>query len=173
MAANYLKSCNALWIVAPITRAVDDKTAKSLLGDSFKRQLKYDGTYSTVTFICSKTDDISITEAAESLDMEDDIGECFMQVEGLETTGQSLKQELDALKEGIAVYSKNIDEYEAQYRTWEALERKLDDGETVYAPSDTAKKRKRQDKSPRNPRARPLDSFDNSNTDLDSEAGND
>jgi hypothetical protein len=46
--------------VAPITRAVDDKAAKSLLGESFKRQLKYDGTYSRVTFICSKTDDISV-----------------------------------------------------------------------------------------------------------------
>jgi hypothetical protein len=50
-----------LWIVAPITRAVDDKAAKSLLGESFKRQLKYDGTYSRVTFICSKTDDISVS----------------------------------------------------------------------------------------------------------------
>jgi len=49
-----------LWIVAPINRAVDDKAAKSLLGESFKRQLKYDGTYSRITFICSKTDDISV-----------------------------------------------------------------------------------------------------------------
>jgi hypothetical protein len=36
VAAGYMKSCTGLWIVAPITRAVDDKTAKSLLGDSFK-----------------------------------------------------------------------------------------------------------------------------------------
>jgi len=48
-----------LWIVAPINRAVDDKAAKSLLGESFKRQLKYDGKFSRITFICSKTDDIS------------------------------------------------------------------------------------------------------------------
>ena len=32
---------------------VDDKAAKSLLGDSFKRQLKMDGGYHSVTFICS------------------------------------------------------------------------------------------------------------------------
>lgn len=32
-----------LWVCAPINRAVDDKAAKSLLGESFKRQLKYDG----------------------------------------------------------------------------------------------------------------------------------
>lgn len=36
VAANYMKACTALWIVAPITRAVDDKTAKSLLGDTFR-----------------------------------------------------------------------------------------------------------------------------------------
>lgn len=59
VAARYMQSCTGLWIVADITRAVDDKTAKSLLGDSFKRQLKYDGTYSAVTFICSKTGEFS------------------------------------------------------------------------------------------------------------------
>ena len=36
VASNYMKECTGLWIVAPITRAVDDKTAKSLLGDSFR-----------------------------------------------------------------------------------------------------------------------------------------
>ncbi|XXG94887.1 hypothetical protein Hte_001146 [Hypoxylon texense] len=46
VAENYMKSCTSLRIVAPITRAIDDKTAKLLLGDSFRRQLKYDGTYS-------------------------------------------------------------------------------------------------------------------------------
>lgn len=38
-----MKQCTGLWIVAPINRAVDDKAAKSLLGESFKRQLKMDG----------------------------------------------------------------------------------------------------------------------------------
>lgn len=47
VAANYMKACTGLWIVAPINRAVDDKTAKTLLGDSFKRQLKFDGTSSS------------------------------------------------------------------------------------------------------------------------------
>lgn len=62
-----MKQCTGLWIVAPINRAVDDKAAKSLLGESFKRQLKMDGGFSAVTFICSKTDDISIQEAQDSL----------------------------------------------------------------------------------------------------------
>lgn len=69
VAENYIKECTGLWIVAPISRAVDDKAAKHLLGTTFKRQLKYDGSYSAVTFICSKTDDISRTEATDSLQL--------------------------------------------------------------------------------------------------------
>ena len=55
VAEGYMKQCTGLWIVSPINRAVDDKVAKNLLGSTFRRQLKYDGTYSAVTFICSKT----------------------------------------------------------------------------------------------------------------------
>lgn len=46
VAESYMKQCTGLWIVAPINRAVDDKAAKSLLGESFKRQLKMDGGFS-------------------------------------------------------------------------------------------------------------------------------
>lgn len=45
VAQGYMKQCTGLWIVAPINRAVDDKAAKTLLGDTFKRQLKYDGKF--------------------------------------------------------------------------------------------------------------------------------
>lgn len=59
IAKDYMKKCNCIWILAPITRAVDDKTARGiiiiflinffplltayffldLLGDAFKIQL--------------------------------------------------------------------------------------------------------------------------------------
>lgn len=39
VAEGYMKQCTGLWIVAPINRAVDDKAAKSLLGESFKVSL--------------------------------------------------------------------------------------------------------------------------------------
>lgn len=35
VAEGYMKQCTGLWIVAPINRAVDDKAAKTLLGDTF------------------------------------------------------------------------------------------------------------------------------------------
>ncbi|KAF9263480.1 hypothetical protein L218DRAFT_979928 [Marasmius fiardii PR-910] len=61
IAKAYMKKCQCLWILAPITRAVDDKTARDLLGDAFKMQL-----------MTSKTDDISCSEVINALNLEDD-----------------------------------------------------------------------------------------------------
>jgi len=64
IAKNYIKNCDFIWILAPITRAVDDRTARDLMGDAFKTQLLMDGSYDsgTITFIASKTDDVSCSE---------------------------------------------------------------------------------------------------------------
>ncbi|KAI1740104.1 hypothetical protein F4680DRAFT_465868 [Xylaria scruposa] len=143
VAANYMKACTGLWIVAPITRAVDDKTAKSLLGDSFKRQLKYDGTYSAVSFICSKTDDISITEAAESLGLEGETSESWDTAEKLEKTTKSLESQISELKDAKAALGQELEECEANTDEWEDLRSQLSGGEVVFAPSACPKKRKR------------------------------
>mmetsp|Transcript_14818 Transcript_14818/g.32186 ORF Transcript_14818/g.32186 Transcript_14818/m.32186 type:complete len:794 (-) Transcript_14818:1105-3486(-) len=62
VAEGYLQNCNQIAIVAPIKRAVDDGTAKELLGEQFKRRLLMDGNYGNVFFICTQTDDIEATE---------------------------------------------------------------------------------------------------------------
>ncbi|KAK1995640.1 hypothetical protein LX36DRAFT_713021 [Colletotrichum falcatum] len=67
VASKYLKACSGIWIVAPINRAVDNKTAKDLMSTSIKRQIKLDGSYSALTIICSKTDEMNINSAMESL----------------------------------------------------------------------------------------------------------
>ncbi|KAG8698906.1 hypothetical protein FRC08_005636 [Ceratobasidium sp. 394] len=73
IAKEYMKKCDCIWIAAPITRAVDDKTAKDLLGEAFRTQLM-NGNYddSTITFIATKTDDLSCTEVIGALGLEDD-----------------------------------------------------------------------------------------------------
>ncbi|OSC99144.1 hypothetical protein PYCCODRAFT_1446932 [Trametes coccinea BRFM310] len=87
IAKDYMKKCDCVWILAPITRAVDDKTARDLMGDAFKMQLLMDGNYdsNTITFIATKCDDISCSEVIRALNLEDDpelekieaeIGEC-------------------------------------------------------------------------------------------------
>lgn len=60
-----MKSCAGIWIVAPIKRAVDNKAAKDLMSDAFKRQLRLDGSFSNVTFICSMTDELKLQEAVK------------------------------------------------------------------------------------------------------------
>ncbi|KAH8830804.1 hypothetical protein DL96DRAFT_1668499 [Flagelloscypha sp. PMI_526] len=74
IAKDYMKKADCIWILAPITRAVDDKTARDLLGDAFKTQLLMDGAYddSTITFIATKCDDISPSEIIDQLDLEDE-----------------------------------------------------------------------------------------------------
>ncbi|KAI8280606.1 hypothetical protein K4K60_004751 [Colletotrichum sp. SAR11_57] len=67
MAREYMRSCAGIWIVAPIDRAVDNKAARDLMSDNFKCQLNLDGSFSSVTFICSKTDHINLNDAVKNL----------------------------------------------------------------------------------------------------------
>lgn len=170
-----MKLCTGLWIVAPITRAVDDKTAKSLLGDSFKRQLKFDGTYSAVTFICSKTDDISITEAAESLGLDDKISEAMSEVEAMKITISTLKGDKATWRKDKMTYSDAFDECESQCETWEALERQLEDGKPVYAPPDKPRKQQKRKRVADyfRSRKRPSPHSDNGSAGSNSEGGSD
>jgi len=57
VAKSYLRNCDAIWIVAPIQRAVDDGIAKKLLGHSFRQRLLMDGAYGNVSFVCTQTDE--------------------------------------------------------------------------------------------------------------------
>ena len=147
VAQNFMKQCTGLWICAPINRAVDDKAAKSLLGETFKRQLKIDGGYSTVTFICSKTDDISLMEAQDSLGIEEELSELWNQCDKLSEKRKYLKKELEGLKETRGDFTLAMEAADEELDVWEKLKDDLEDGKTVYAPSlnskGNEKKRKR------------------------------
>lgn len=145
VAQGYMKQCTGLWIVAPINRAVDDKAAKTLLGESFKRQLKYDGGFSSVTFICSKTDDISITEAVDSLELDDEVEELYNQQRNLEKDIEAVKDDIEELQESRDVYQVAQKETSNEIETWEELQEALDDGKTVYAPQPKKNKKRKKD----------------------------
>ncbi|KAK3352312.1 hypothetical protein B0T25DRAFT_181918 [Lasiosphaeria hispida] len=146
VAAKYMMECTGLWIVAPITRAVDDKTAKSLLGDSFRRQLKFDGSFSTVTFICSKTDDISITEASESLGFEEQNAELWAKIADNDRAIARIREQMIDQRRQKHAINDRIDDNEVAWDTWESFGQKISSGKTVYAPGETERKRKRKDK---------------------------
>ena len=144
-----MKQCTGLWIVAPINRAVDDKAAKSLLGESFKRQLKMDGGFNSVTFICSKTDDISIEEAQDSLGLSDDMEPDWEELDKIMKNKTSMMKQMDEMKETKAVYGETMNDIDEQIEIWDGLKEKLEDGKTVFPPNMQAAgmKRKRSDSS--------------------------
>lgn len=137
-----MKQCTGLWIVAPINRAVDDKAAKSLLGESFKRQLKMDGGFSAVTFICSKTDDISISEAQESLGLDDKMVPSYEELDRLSAKEKELKKQVAELNENKAIYSDVAEDADDQIEIWETLERSVREGKVAFPPKSDSKKRK-------------------------------
>lgn len=138
-----MKVCTGIWITAAIQRAVDDKTAKNLLGESFKSQLKYDGSYSAVTFICTKTDDILESEVSNSLDIEGKVAESWGRIETLRRTLRTLQVRIRDLKGQKNDFDDQLEDLEKRSDNWEDLLGKLVEGETVYRPLES-KKRKRK-----------------------------
>ena len=132
--------------MAPINRAVDDKAAKSLLGESFKRQLKMDGGFSAVTFICSKTDDISISEAQDSLGLDDKMIPSWDELDRLSAKQKDLKKQLEELNNTKADYEDVANDVDEEIEVWEVLETSVMDGKVTYPPKATST-RKRKAKS--------------------------
>ena len=139
-----MANCSAVWIVAPINRAVDDKAASKLLGNSFKLKLRMDGSYSNVTFVCTKTDEISISEAMDGLGLHDELA--AYQLRSLQL--QEALEKSETLAEGLAAVgnaqSESLMHMDKDIADWEVLRQRVDRGETVYPPVQTATpKRKR------------------------------
>ncbi|KAK2014761.1 hypothetical protein LZ32DRAFT_527996 [Colletotrichum eremochloae] len=143
VAAKYVKECSSLWVVAPINRAVDDKTAKTLLGDQFKQQLKYDGLYNNITFICTKADDISIDEAAASLRLKEFIAKEQKRKIQIETQIREQNQALAALKLQKKSALEKQRTVKKDLETWEGLRKQVSKGRTTFAPIPSPQKRKR------------------------------
>lgn len=123
-----------------ITRAVDDQAAQELLGTGFKRQLQLDGNYSNITFICTKTDDINITEAADSLGLSDEINELRDAKQNLsEFETLSVLDNLKKRQESVSQYAAEVDKHIDRY---EKLRTRQAKGKTVTPPKEYPKRRK-------------------------------
>lgn len=144
VAKNYMKACNGIWITADIQRAVNAKIAKKLLGDSFRRQLKYDGALSSVAFVCTKTDDVLPTEVETSLDIEEEVGDYRQQIDDLVSTKDDLISQIENLEQQKSEFDRLIEQLNQDNELWEELQEDLADGKPLYAPSDIIKKRKRE-----------------------------
>lgn len=145
VAENYIKMCNGLWITAGIDRAISNKAAQELLGNSFKRQMKYDGAFSGATFVCTKSDDILTAEVEKSLNVEDEVEDYRQQIELLGSKIDELNVHIEGLKKQKDDAEEQYELLEASSEQWEELSEKLTNGEPVYRPLENSKKRKRKD----------------------------
>lgn len=99
VATEYIKECSGLWVVAPISRAIDDKSARDLQGESFRRQMMFDNNYSAVTFVCSKTDEIHVDEAVRDLGLMSMMESKEKQIDAVTREIQAVEEEIPKLKE--------------------------------------------------------------------------
>jgi hypothetical protein len=72
-----------------------------------------------VTFICSKTDDISTTEAADTLNLEDRVGEDWARKDEIEEEQATLQQDVKDLLETKACYMDTINAAENETELYE------------------------------------------------------
>ena len=124
---------------------MDDKAAKTLLGETFKRQLKMDGGFSTVTFICSKTDDISVMEAADSLGLEEEFEEFESEINGHKADIRKLKKDVKHFEEQRCEAGDTTEAALEESEVWETLKDDLESGKTVFAPSPTTGSKRKRD----------------------------
>ncbi|CCX17440.1 Similar to hypothetical protein MYCGRDRAFT_77304 [Mycosphaerella graminicola IPO323]; acc. no. EGP83166 [Pyronema omphalodes CBS 100304] len=133
VADGYIQNCTGLWIVAPITRAVDDKSTHKLMGEEFRRQLM-DGGFSSISFICSKADDISVSEAVLSLHLDGEFGPQMEEVEKWEAEIEEKKEKLDGLEETRDDMHQGLEQLDDYLTAWEDAQDAVGEGKTAYAP---------------------------------------
>ena len=103
-----------------------------------------DGGFSTVTFICSKTDDISIMEAQDSLGLEQDFEEFESQCHDYRKETKRIKGEIEDLKSAKTDIDAAVENAVDDLEIWEALKDDAEGGKIVFAPrAPTGGKRKR------------------------------
>ncbi|KAK4218122.1 hypothetical protein QBC37DRAFT_446731 [Rhypophila decipiens] len=120
VAAKYIEKCTGLWVIARIVRATDDKIAQKLMGQSFRRQMQIDGTFSAVTFICSQSDIFSVTEMLRAMPDGEKAKATNKKLANLELELKKLNEDPQAIKSRISELAKLIESREKDIRFLEA-----------------------------------------------------
>ncbi|KAH9906916.1 hypothetical protein F4778DRAFT_800849 [Xylariomycetidae sp. FL2044] len=141
-----MQSCSRLFIVSPVQRAAHDVTAELLLQYSIARQVQPDSVCSIPTFILSKTDDISVSEAMENFGLKDKIQKHSDNATDLTAKGESLRSRMESL-----IAEKNANKEKMEILTNEGdqpinLQSDLPDGKRGRSSARASGKRKRTSK---------------------------
>lgn len=105
-----------------------------------------DGGFSTISFICSKSDDISVSEAILSLQLEDELAKETEELDQLEKERSNKKHTQRDLEETRKIYADAQDEVSELLTTYDELRDLCEVGDEVFAPKEEefSKKRKRE-----------------------------
>lgn len=136
IAQNYLQRCDAVWFVANINRARDNATAKSFFEKELKRQLHLDGTISQLSFICSKTDDIKLSEVRDAFQKSADASVALQHIDAnikdTEMKHAEIYASLNAAELSLQEASNLTEEMEIHLSELRRLKRRAKKGEAVW-----------------------------------------
>lgn len=142
VARKYMAECSAVWIAAPIKRAVDDEAARKLLGMSSRLQMKLDGIYSNVTFICTMTDAVQLQESVEAFDEDGQIQAIFAREDDLDKMISAKKESIEQLSKQASAGDAAYQELRMEVKAWKALQKQEKKGQPVYCPRVPAKRKR-------------------------------
>lgn len=129
-----------------------------------------DGGYSSVTFICSKTDDISLMEATASLGLEDEIGDLWTKIDAYDKDIREMEETLEGHKNSRTDVCAVMDQAEEDLEVWEKLRDDLQDGKKAYAPKTKSAKRTHNADTSFSRKKSRMDDSDNDFVDDDSDS---
>ncbi|KAK7740576.1 hypothetical protein SLS53_005421 [Cytospora paraplurivora] len=142
VASRYMAECSAIFVAAPIRRAADDKAAHDLMGRGSRLQLKLDGIYSNVTFICTMTDAIELSESIEAFDEDGQIQAILSRGDELDKAIREKNDTLKQLEQQIEEINLLYEAIEKELIIWRGLEKKKKKGHQVYPPQVPAKRKR-------------------------------
>lgn len=134
VANKYIMECTDVWIAARISRAVDDKAAKDLLGRLSRIQMKLDGAYNYVTFIATQTDGIDIRDTIDSLDEDGEIQATITREVELRAAIVETKKKVHNLQKRLDDLEELCRTLEAEEEVWDGLKEMQKHGQQVYMP---------------------------------------
>ncbi|KAI7787974.1 tat pathway signal sequence [Diaporthe eres] len=142
VARKYMTESTGVWVTAPIKRAADNKVAKELMGKSSRLQMKLDGMYPNMTFVCTMTDSIEFSEAIDSFDDDGQIQAANTREDEVHNMIKEKTDTLERLSAQIQDSSLGIREFEREARVWRALRKKHQGGHQVYPPNVPSKRKR-------------------------------
>ncbi|KAK2605099.1 hypothetical protein N8I77_007970 [Diaporthe amygdali] len=142
VATKCMAECSAVWVAAPIKRAVDDEAARKLLGMNSRLQMKLDGMFSHVSFICTMTDSFEVEESIEAFDEDGQIRDTLAKAEELEDTILEKQQLANDLEQQAKDENLAYDAIEKEKEIWTALQKQQSQGQQVYPPRIPAKRKR-------------------------------